>query len=262
MKLTQSACVMVATAFGLAAYCSAVIGTGQGSTSVSSTLDKEVTQLELTWTPGVGIREHEYYARAGKFADGLSIHEQVIANAAAVKLLSNLLSKKTESFETREADFDVGAADLVAMEKLARFLLGNDNVLIKQRREKLTLLAKLLGRVRAEIVPDYVAKRVVANVGPPAGVPGMAGMNPEAIADPVAREKYKAAILKNQLNNLMNERQGQLHYMETQFAKPIVEYISRVAASDRAARDIVHQAVLDARLTPLENTEVAQALKP
>lgn len=63
----------------------------------------------------------------------------------------------------------------------------------------------------------------------------VAGMDPKAIANLVAREKYKGAILKNQLNNLMNERQGQLHHMETQFAKPIVEYMNRVAASDGAA---------------------------
>jgi hypothetical protein len=120
----------MAAALGLAAYSCASIGAGQESTSVPHTLEEGATQLELTW-PGGSIRE--YCVRAGRIAEGLPAQEQVAADAAAVKLLSSLLSIKTESFAVQEGDLEVDAADLSAMAKLARFLLTKDNVSTGQR---------------------------------------------------------------------------------------------------------------------------------
>ncbi len=262
MKSVQSPFLVVTAALGLAAYSCAVIGAGQESTSVTSTIAEQVAELELWWYPGIGTQEYEYYVRAGRIARDLFRHEPIAANAVALQLQSNLLAKRADSFEVREADFEVGAADLGAMAEVARYLLAEGNASIGPQHQKIRPFAKLLGIVRAEIVPDYIPKRVVSNVASPAGVPGMAGMDPEAIADPVAREKYKAAIRENQLNNLMNKRQQTLHEMETEFARRIVEYMSRAAAADSASGNIVRQSIIDARLTDTEKAEVMRALQP
>ncbi len=225
---------------------------------MSNRLD-EVRQLERNWKADVGSQEREYYVGAQRIAAELADGNQATANAAALELLGNLVSKRAESREVRDADFDVGAVDLVATATVTRFLLANDSVSMEQRHQKVRLLANVLGAFRAEAVPAYAPKRVVSNVAQPAGVPGAAGMDPEAIADPVAREKYKAAIRENQLNNLMNQRQQALQGMEGELAKPIVEYMSRVAAIDGTAASIVRRAVVDARLTDAEKAQVMRS---
>lgn len=247
-------------ALGLASYSCVSSGATSESTSVPITLDEQLTQLDRAWRAGEGKREYEYYVRAGSFAEGLVAEDPVAANAAAAKVLNSILAKKAGSTDAREADFEVGAADLFAMAKLSRFLLGNEGASMEQRLQNVQLLARVLGRVRTEIVRDYVPKDVFMNVMPPAGVRGMAGMRPEAISDPVAREKYKAAILQNRLNNLMNKRQERLHEMDQSLAEPIVGYMGRVAATDDTAHGIVLQAIIAARLTAKERADVMRAL--
>lgn len=215
-----------------------------------------VMQLELQWKAGVGRQEYEYYVGARRIADGLVGHDDPAANAAGMQLLRNVLAKRSESLSRTDADFDVGAADILAVETIARFLLEHDNVSDEQQLGKVPLFANALGKVRREIVPNYVPKRVLENVAPPPGVPGMAGMDPEAISDPVAREKYRAAIRENELNNLMNKRQQELHEVEAELAIPIVEYLSRVAAADSTGTKVIRQAIVDARLTDAEKAQV------
>lgn len=216
----------------------------------------EVGQLELQWNAGVGQQEYEYYVGATRIANGLTGRDDPAANAAGTQLLRNVLEKRSPS--GTDADFDVGAADIVATKTIARFLLESDNVSDEQRLEKVPLFANALGKIRGEIVPDYVPKRVVENVAPPQGVPGMAGMDPAAISDPVAREEYKVAIRENRLNNLTNKRQQKLHEAEGELAEPIVKYLSRVAAADPTGTAVVRKAIEDARLT---DAEMAQVLR-
>ncbi|MGH8239787.1 MAG: hypothetical protein ACREXP_22635, partial [Steroidobacteraceae bacterium] len=126
-------------------------------------------------------------------------------------------------------------------------------------QEKIRLLAKLLGQIRQELIPEYVPQRVVMNVRPPAGAGDMrsiAGMNPEAIKDPVARERYKAAIRENSAKAVQNNRQATLRRMETEFARGIVGYLRGAAENPGALRQTVFQSIDQARLTPQERAEV------
>lgn len=260
MQPDKSHSPLLTAVLGLVVYSSASSGGSPEFTTVPRTLSEELTALERTWKAGDGTRQYDYYVAAGRVADTLSAQDPETANAVAAKVLSGILSKKAGSAEITEPDFAVGATDLSAMTKLSKFLVGNDNASMEQRREDVPVLATVLGRVREEIVRDYTPKPVFANVASPVGVPGVAGMDPDAIADPIAREKYKADILENNLNNLTNKRQRQLHEMERELAGPIVGYMSRVAATDNTSHGIVLQAIPDARLTSKEKAQVMRAL--
>ena len=84
-----------------------------------------------------------------------------------------------------EAEID----DLSAMNNLASYLISYADATSEDRRVNVRLLCKYLGKIRKEIVPNYKPKLVVANVPPPPGVPGMAGMSPEAIKDPGSKSQ-------------------------------------------------------------------------
>lgn len=241
---------IVAAVLAVQSYAATVAG--QEAAEMRNALDKELARLELIWQPGHG---RDYYIQAGKIADGLQAQERVAANAAALSLLNAVQAKRPVAVED---SLDTGVTDLAAMTKLAHFLLAQDNMPIEQRQQKMRLLSKLLGQVRREIVPNYVWQRVVMNVAPPAGVAGMAGMDPEAIRDPVARKQYQAAILDNQSKSLGNSRQQALRRMEEELARPIVDYLSAAARPPGALADTVRQSVAEARLTETEKAEVIQ----
>ena len=113
-----------------------------------------------------------------------------------------------------------GTDDLFTMQKLASYLLSNTNASAEERRATVPLICAYLGEIRNETVPNYERKPVTRNVAPalPPGVPGAAGMDPDAISDPVARAKYKEAIRKNQENSLMNTRQAVLRRMNVEMS--------------------------------------------
>ena len=77
------------------------------------------------------------------------------------------------------------------------------------------VLSEFLGKVRGEMIPGYMPKKVTANVMPPVDTTGrdgprISGMDPDAIKDPAAREHYIQAIRENSLNNACNTRQSML----------------------------------------------------
>lgn len=211
-------------------------------------LARRVADLELTWRDGSGDRQYEYYVAASVIARDLFRYEQADANSAALVLLDNLMAKRGEPRpEVSDSDFEVGAADLIAIGDVARYLLAPGNAASGPQEPKVRPFSRVLGLVRSEILPGYTPKPATMNVPPPAGKGGMTftGMDPNAIADPVAREKYKAEIRQNRLNNLSNkrQRQRQLQRMETEFAKPVVAYLSRVALLKPDARNLIREAV-------------------
>lgn len=257
MKFARSLIIAVSTC-GIVVSGSTCVA--QEQANMSAILAERVAQLEATWKAGAGMQEHDYYTNANRIAGDLVGYEQNAANDAAVDLLRKIRSKRSSSIEASDADFEVGATDLIATQTLTRYLLENDAVSPSKRHAKLRVLAQVLGDVRAEMQPNYVQRQVVANVQPPPGGEGIriAGMNPKAIADPVAREKYEAAIRENKLANLMNKRQRELRRMDIEFAKPIVEYLGRVVATDATAVGIVHEAITSARLTDAEINKVTR----
>ena len=111
------------------------------------------------------------------------------ATSLSTNILRAVLAKVPKLRGTTAADFEIGSADLAAIRGLAEVLLAQQNVPDAQRRTSMSMLADVLGRVRREAIHAYEHRPVFANVAPPPGVPGMAGMAPEAISDPVARQR-------------------------------------------------------------------------
>ncbi len=210
--------------------------------------DQALAALESSWSEGGSV---EYFARAADLADGLTTQAGARTDSAG-KLLEVLVRKKVESVE-------VGTADLSTKANLARQMLREDDAgrSIGVRAEDVKALAMLLGAVREEILPNFSAKRVTMNVRPPAGSgPSVSGMNPDAIADPVARERYKAAILENRRNNMLNSRQRLLRDMQADFAQPIVDRMRQFANQDSVDLSLVQEWVRTARLTGVERNIV------
>ncbi len=63
------------------------------------------------------------------------------------------------------------------------------------------------GKIHEESIQNFSPRIVLQNVAPPLGVPGMAGMAPEAIHNPAARLEYETAIRENQQIAILNWRQ-------------------------------------------------------
>jgi hypothetical protein len=171
-------------------------------------------------------------------------------------LLGNVLAKDPAS---RSTVFVVGEADLLAVEELAGVLLRRDNVTAEQRHRKIMLLASTLGRVRQELIPGYVRRMVTMNVSPPilSGGPMAAGMDPDAIKDPVAREAYKAAILENEINNLTNIRQRKLYAMNRALSRSMIRYFVEVGEAHPEICAVILASATEARFTSDELARMA-----
>ena len=231
------------------------IAVGAESSSVSD-LERQFLVLESKWQPGVGAAEREYYVRVAVLADGMSTLDPAAVTPLSTKVLRAVLAKVPQSRATTPADFEIGSADLAAIRRLAEVLLAQQNVSDAQQRTNMSMLAEVLGRVRRELIHGYTHRLVFANVAPPPGVRGMAGMAPEAISDPGARQKYRDAILENQRNNLLNKRQMMLAEMDSQLAVPVVGYMESVARSSARGDALLQKAISDARLTDTERSKV------
>lgn len=232
------------------AVCPAIVCLAQPPAQMAraKSFDQELVALESSWSEGGNVA---YFARAAELADGLATQAGAQTDSAG-KLLEVLVRRKVESVE-------VGTADLSAKAKLARQMLREDDVgkSIGARAEEVKPLAMLLGAVREEVLPNFSAKRVTMNVRPPRGSgPGVSGMDPDAIADPVARERYKAAILENRRNAMLNSRQRLLRDMEADFAPPIVDLMRQFANQDSVGLSLVQEWVRTARLTGVERSIV------
>jgi hypothetical protein len=227
----QTSPLVLAATFGLAMQIhnvGALAATGEP-------LREEIAQLERSWSASSGAQQYRYFVEANSIASGLFEQDRDEADAGALLLLRNLFAKNTRSVE-------VGAADLVAESKVGRFILANRARTSELRLQQSETLAELLKRIRGEFLADYVPKEVYMNVAPPSGDgPSIAGMSPEAIADPVARDRYRDAILQNQSDNLTNARQAELLSMDREFSKPILDHIRRQAVAGEIAEKVVQR---------------------
>jgi hypothetical protein len=253
---------IVALALGVCATTlSSTMNVAAQEAATLTSFDEKVLQLERTWQPGAGDREYEYFVQAAQLAGELQAAPVEQSIGPARKLLTSLLAKASKSPGVRSADFDIGSADLAAIRRLANVLLVHGNAQPHDAERSVELLADVLGRVRTELIPKYVPKLVVQNVQPPAGVPGMAGMNPDAIQDRTARQKYLDAIKENQRNNLMNKRQPDLATFEAELASPIVRFMGMVVRSSAAGRATVERAIPLAHLKDSERVEVLKGVR-
>jgi hypothetical protein len=218
----------------------------QATIDVQTAFAEKLQALERTWTEG---GNSEYFVSAKKVANELKGLGGDEAASAAV-LLDTLLRKNVQSVE-------VGTTDLAAKASAAREILRAEDESASARETDVKALAGFLGAIRRELIADFVARPVVANVSPPMGDgPRMAGMNPNAIADPVAREAYRAAILENSRNSVLNSRQIVLHDLQEDFSQPIVDRMKQFAKSDASALSLVQEWVQTADLTNSEHAFV------
>jgi hypothetical protein len=218
----------------------------QATTDVQTAFTEKFESLERTWTKG---GNPEYFVSAKKVANELKGLGGDEAASAAV-LLDTLLRKNVESVQ-------VGTMDLSAKASAAREILRAEDETASARAADVKALAGFLGAVRRELIADFVARPVVANVSPPIGSgPRMAGMNPNAIADPVAREAYRAAILENSRNAVLNSRQIVLKDLQADLSPPIVDRLKRFANKDAVGLSLVQEWVDAAELTDAERALV------
>lgn len=220
-------------------------GAGQESTVM---FDQEVSQLETTWRT---VSPREYYAQTE------SIMKNIMTNAAAANL-NNVAANLLANILSKEVDVkDVKTEDLSAMRKAALFLItSGKGVSCEKHRVNVRLLSVFLGKIRKERVKAYKPKPVVANVPSPTGFPGMAGMSPDAIKDPVAKSKYEEAIKENQKNNVFNARQAALAEIDTELCAPIVSYMIETFRASDLAPALLRQCMDDAVLTDSEKKEI------
>jgi hypothetical protein len=237
MRLTYKStltCVLI--------WAATATGFTQDTVDVQTAFAQKLESLERTWTEGGNL---EYFMQANGVVNGLKgLGDDEAVNAAV--LLDTLLRKNVESVE-------VGTADLSAKAGAAREILRVNNQAAAARPADVKALAGFLGAVRRELIPNFVAKPVTMNVRPPAGDgPRMAGMDPNAIADPVAREKYRAAILENSRSSVLNSRQIMLQDLQADFSQPIVDRLKRFAETDAVGLSLVQTWVETAHLSDAE----------
>lgn len=243
MRLTQLSslgCVLMLAA--------SVTVFAQDPANVPTSFAQKLSSLERTWTEG---GNPEYFSKAANVANELGALEGDHATEAA-QLLDVLLRKSVDPLK-------VGSVDLSAKANAARAILrANGQPTSGARKEEVKALAGFLGGVRRELIPNFIPKPAKPNVKPPvegAG-PRIAGMDPNAIKDPVAREKYKAAILENRRNGVLNSRQIMLQDLQADFSQPIVDRMKRFANTDEVGLSLVQEWVRTANLTDAERAVV------
>ncbi|MEJ0038614.1 MAG: hypothetical protein WDO68_21490 [Gammaproteobacteria bacterium] len=216
---------------------------------------EQVAQLERAWKRGDGAQQYEYFAEAGAIASELYKYDREQADPAALTLLNNLLKK-------RNKPGDVGAADLVAATRVARFILGNPAGTPEARESQLAALSKMLGKVRAEVDLTYVPKRVFVNVPPPGDDESRgARTDADSISSSKARKQYQTALRENLENDVTNQRQAELFNMDDEFSTGIVGYLSDQIADSSISDSRVAQIMNDAKFTEAERIEVTSVVE-
>lgn len=106
-------------------------------------------------------------------------------------------------------------------------------------RIRYAALAKLfIGRLSKELIPNFKPKAVTANVIPPiSSGPMMAGMNPDAIKDPVAREAYIKAREENSQNSVLNSRQHSLREWIHELNSVLTSFLKNTVVKYPAFKD-------------------------
>ncbi|MDX9794911.1 MAG: hypothetical protein RBU24_15500 [Kiritimatiellia bacterium] len=212
-------------------------------------LHQEVMQLETTWRKGC---HRDYYAQIEIIMRKITMSNVGSGNlnSIAAKLLADILSRDADVMEVK-------TNDLAAMRQVALFSINSRmGISCEKHQANVRLLSACLGKIRKERVKDYNFKPVFFNVPQPLGVPGMAGMSPDAIKDPAMRTKYIEAIKENQRNNVCNARQAALAEIEKELYTPIVGYMIETVHACALAPALLRQCMDEAVLTDSEKKEI------
>ena len=137
-----------------------------------------------------------------------------------------------------------GAITIKEATKTAIAILKSDKIKaldIKQNDSpSLISIDRFLTKLNGAIDSNWKSLPVSANVIPPSGTPNAAaGMNPDAIADPLLKKKYLELIKKNQDNNLKNGQQRALRDSREKFLKAISELVAKTPGEGWNKNDVV-----------------------
>ncbi len=109
------------------------------------------------------------------------------------------------------------------------------------RSAALEASAQFLKKIKGQIIPKFSPFPVAANVPPPTGVPGAAGMDPAAIADPGLRAIYEKAISDNAQKSFLNTRQPMLKRLYAIHHNSLIQIINEIDRKDRKAGERYHK---------------------
>ena len=202
------------------------------------------------------------------WADGLSADSLTNTQALVDNILSEDDQDRTLSANlletlliTNPSSSDMGGEDIAIMESVAVHIISATDLSGEAARRNSMVVSRLLGRVREEIIPGFSRLPVTANVAPPAGVPGFAGMSPEAISDPSARSEYERAIQANLENNKVNRRQHTLVTVEKRLDARVQDYLVRLDREAEISTEHLDSCMLEARMGTAEKAQLRNRLQ-
>jgi hypothetical protein len=230
---------------------------GAESAPTIEALSNKVIRLEEIWKAGDVTN---YYGQALVVSwdyDKILMSTRSNTNLypIAVAMLAQLVDKPAIT------NLNVLQMDLLVMDNMASHLLPNLHVSAFQKQQNTRVLAQLLGRMRAEYIPDYKDKPIDINPEPPDGVEdAAAGMDPAGITNPVLRAQYEAAIWTSCTNNCVNRRQGKLADMTRWQTPSIINYMTGFFATGQATTEFIQECMQQARLTEKEKADMWQKI--
>lgn len=189
--------------------------------------------------------KEEYYTKALAFSQQIESGE-IENGERAYFMLKHILSRDTSPAGSY-------SPDLHAMKHLSLYLMLAPESKVAWHADVARVVSRVLGGVRDEMIADYEPLPVFLNIMPQ-DVEGFAfaGMRPEAIDDPAARERYEKALKQNAMNARMNQRQRSLGRIERILKWSVIQYLREARRSGVLAEDILDECILLARLVDAE----------
>jgi hypothetical protein len=136
-------------------------------------------------------------------------------------------------------------------------IIQSDRDMTLQSQDLARSVASFLGAIRSERIQNFVELPVSANVAPPDGIPGFAGMDPNAISDPGAKAKYLEAISSNARNDSINRRQAQLEKVDHRTSGRVLDYIGKVVKKFNVPSSDVDEWVALGKFNEIEKAGIA-----
>ncbi len=236
---------------GLSAFVIACLAAELAATEDAHKMnDVNLIQVQEAWADG--LSSENMAATQDVLGDILSRDDK--ERTLGAQLLERLLMAEPPSG-------DVGDEDIVIFESVALHIMSSRDLSRDAARRNSLLASQLLGRLRQEIIPNFSRLPVTANVRPPPGVPGYAGMSPEAITDPAARAEYESAIQANRKNNRINRRQHTLERVEKSIRGHLHDYLAQLVDEASISKDHFERCLIDARIEDIERLRLLNRLK-
>ena len=235
-------------------------------------LEKQAKQLEAHWKAG---KHAKYFVDASCWT--MQLREapgDKDMRKVAAEFLASLLDKEFKISDIARTPYSDDApnipntADLQAMEDLVSYFTSQDSVPLEERKSHARLLARCLGKVRTEMVPNFKRKPATMNVMPPVmpspefPMTGAAGMDPNDIDDPVARAAYIAAIQVNEENHLWNQRQQTLNIsLDPNISRDVIYYLIETFRGEDGSSELLNECMKIAKLSDKEKKIILERLR-